>query len=108
MSKMRENVQNMQKIREHRENIVLNYYTRLHEKKAVSQILKREAVEKMTMIKKNKNRQTTRKLKKAISSSSGGGDNDIETSEISGNISNNYMTQKNPDVVMRLFDEDDE
>jgi hypothetical protein len=122
---MKEITQNLQKVREHRENLVLNYYMRLHEKKVNSQIQKRDAVEKMTFIKKHKNRQATKKLKKVtdIKNMSGGGseggdaDPPINNNDnIGGTIYNDnrsddkksgYITHKNPDVITHLFDDEE-
>jgi hypothetical protein len=108
---------NISAVRTARENIIMDYYSKIHNSKKDITEKRQEVIHKLTQTKREKNRNRTRKMKKVIEDAkqSGGGSVDGGISESSDDmgssistISTNNRTHKNIKKAAEYGIEDDD
>ena len=109
---------NLSAVRTARENIIMDYYSKIHNSKKDITEKRQEVIHKLTQTKREKNRNRTRKMKKVIEDakqSDGGGnigENSGEISQSGGDISIdksiNNRTHKNIKKAAEYGIEDDD
>ena len=107
---------NLSAVRTARENIIMDYYSKIHNSKKDINEKRQEVIHKLTQTKREKNRNRTRKMKKVIEDAkqSGGGSVDGGISQSGGDIgmgssiSTNNRTHKNIKKAAEYGIEDDD